>query len=72
MYDKVKERLEKVGGKNKVNIENQVERIHDRAVTNLIQRKEGVNRYLNPNNPIAREILERSIVREVKDGTDTL
>ena len=37
MYDKIKERLEKVKGKNKANIEDQVERIH--TVTRLIHRK---------------------------------
>ena len=68
MYVKIKERLEKVRGKNKANIEDQVERIH--TVIKLIQRKQRID--LNPNNPIAKEIFDRSIVRKLKVDTDTL
>ena len=68
MYVKIKERLEKVRGKNKANIEDQVERIH--TVIKLIQRKQRID--LNPNNPIAKEIFDRSIVRKLKVDTHTL
>ena len=68
MYVKIKERLEKVRGKNKANIEDQVERIH--TVTKLIQKKQRIE--LNPNNPIAKEIFDRSIVRKLKVDTHTL
>lgn len=64
MYDNVMKRLTTVRSRDKANIEDQVVRIF--ALTKLYQRKEGVN--LNPSNPIAREFLDRPIVRELKDG----
>ena len=63
-YDEVMERLKTVKCRNKSNMEDQVARIF--AITKLIRRKERVN--LNPNNPIAKDFLDRAYVRELKDG----
>lgn len=68
MYEEIMDNLKKVRIKNKANIEDQLERLH--AVTKIVQAKEKVN--INPRNPYAREIFNRSTVIELKDGTNTL
>ena len=60
MYDTVMGRLKIIKSRNISNTEDQVERVL--AITRLVQRRDGVN--LLPNNPIAKEILDISIVRE--------
>ena len=67
-YEDVMNRLRDVRITNKANTEDQLERVH--AVTVIVQAKEKVN--LNPRNTYARDILNRSTVIEIKDGTNTL
>ncbi|CAB4025012.1 Hypothetical predicted protein [Paramuricea clavata] len=63
------ERLNKISTANKKrDFENQVERVQ--AVTRVIKGKEGL--ILDPRNRYVRELIKRSSVRTLKDGTEVL
>ena len=63
-YEDVMNRLKDVRITNKANTEDQLERVH--AVTVIVQPKDNV--ILNPRNPCAWDILNRSTVIKLKDG----
>ncbi|CAB3984681.1 Hypothetical predicted protein [Paramuricea clavata] len=68
-WDDIEARLEKVSiaGKKR-DFKNQVERVQ--AVTRVIRGKEGL--VLDPKNRYVRELIKRSSVRTLKDGTEVL
>jgi hypothetical protein len=71
-WDDIEDRLSKLKkfstAEKKRDFENQVERVQ--AVTRVIQTKEKV--VLNPRNKYVRELIKRSSVRTLKDGTEVL
>ena len=71
-WDNIEERLDKLKKfttlQRKQDFENQVERVQ--AVTKVIQTKEKI--VLNPRNRNVRELIKRSSVRTLKDGTEVL
>ena len=71
-WDDIEERLSKLKkfstSQNKRDFENQVERVQ--AVTRVIQTKEKI--VLNPRNRNVRELIKRSSVRTLNDGTEVL
>ena len=71
-WDDIEERLDKLKKfttlQRKQDFENQVERVQ--AVTKVIQTKEKI--VLNPRNRNVRELIKRSSVRTLKDGTEVL
>jgi hypothetical protein len=71
-WDNIEERLDKLKKfttlQRKQDFENQVE--HVQAVTKVIQTKEKI--VLNPRNRNVRELIKRSSVRTLKDGTEVL
>ena len=75
-WDDIEARLEKLKkfskdrltAEKKRNFENQVERVH--AVARVIRGKEGL--ILDPKNRYVRELIKRSSVRTLKDGTEVL
>ena len=66
--DDILERLKNVKAKNQRDNDDQLERVL--SVSKIIQDKEKIN--LNPNNPNAREILDKSSVTTLTDGTKIL
>ncbi|CAB4009507.1 Hypothetical predicted protein [Paramuricea clavata] len=71
-WDEIEARLERLNKISTVNkkrdFENQVERVQ--AVTRVIKGKEGL--ILDPRNRYVRELIKRSSVRTLKDGTEVL
>ena len=71
-WNNIEERLDKLKKfttlQRKQDFENQVERVQ--AVTKVIQTKEKI--VLNPRNRNVRELIKRSSVRTLKDGTEVL
>ncbi|CAB3999586.1 integrase core domain-containing [Paramuricea clavata] len=71
-WDEIEARLEKLNKisteNKKRDFENQVERVQ--AVTRVIKGKEGL--ILDPRNRYVRELIKRSSVRTLKDGTEVL
>ncbi|CAB4003913.1 integrase core domain-containing [Paramuricea clavata] len=71
-WDEIEARLEKLNKisteNKKRDFENQVERVQ--AVTRVIKNKEGL--ILDPRNRYVRELIKRSSVRTLKDGTEVL
>ncbi|CAB3999700.1 Hypothetical predicted protein [Paramuricea clavata] len=71
-WDEIEARLEKLNkistANKKRDFENQVERVQ--AVTRVIKGKEGL--ILDPRNRYVRELVKRSSVRTLKDGTEVL
>ncbi|CAB4025784.1 Hypothetical predicted protein, partial [Paramuricea clavata] len=71
-WDEIEARLEKLNkistANKKRDFENQVERVQ--AVTRVIKGKEGL--ILDPRNRYVRELIKRSSVRTLKDGTEVL
>ena len=68
LEDDILERLKNVKVKNQRDYNDQLERVV--AVSKIIQNKERIN--LNPHNQYAREILDRSSVKTLTDGTKVL
>ena len=66
--DDILEGLKNVKVENQRHYNDQLERVV--VASKIIQNKERIN--LNPNNPIAREILDKSSVKNLKDGTKHL
>ncbi|CAB3995053.1 Hypothetical predicted protein [Paramuricea clavata] len=71
-WDEIEARLEKLNKisteNKKRDFENQVERVQ--AITRVIKGKEGL--ILDPRNRYVRELIKRSSVRTLKDGTEVL
>ena len=71
-WDDIEDRLSKLKkfstAEKKRDFENQVERVQ--AVTRVIQTKEKI--VLNPRNKYVRELIKRSSVKTLKDGTEVL
>ena len=67
-FDDVMKRLKSVKSKNKQNMQDQLERVL--AVTNVVRFKNKIN--LDPKHTLAKEIINQSIVIDLKDRAETL